>query len=373
MMLTLMRKNQVHNTMKRVSQGDEKTQQTSTNPVSRDYLPTVIIVPRNHDYTISLCEALSRHAINLPRIGRLLNPDTVDILHIHWPGYLVNFEDFKSHENEYLNFIYALGQSSVRVVWTMHNRFPHGFDSKWSRKLYDHFAKITDGVIHHSHWGMNTMKQELPFRMDAYHTVIPVGHYKNHISQVPPRHILEHEYGFEPCSIRFGVLGRPQKEKRIDMIIRAFHTAQRNDIQLLVTALAPEIPMPDDSRIRTIPRRKWLSREEVSKQVKLCDALVCAHEGYTYLTSGLAAEAVGAGIPIVAGQWPFFKEVMGEAGIYYDDSEKGLVKVFNSINVETVESGKRASEKLQKQYDWHMVANKTMRFYRDVIFAHPIE
>ena len=331
-------------------------------------IPRIVIIPRNHDYLNCLYNAIPENYIIERPVGEKLEPDKVDILHVHWPEHLAGFEKFiqGNNETEHRKFIEAVGRSPIRVVWTMHNRLPHGYNTDWSKRLYRAWASVADGVIHHSRWGMELIQRELPFKPDAKHVVIPVGHYKEQMSAVKSRAALEKELNLKPCPMRFGVIGRPQKEKQVDLIMRAFHAAARDDQQLLVTAITEDMDIPDDPRIIPVYRKGWLKREELCRQVKLCDALVCAHTGSTYLTSGLVADAVGAGIPMLVSEWGFFREIMGEAALYFDGTEKGLARLFTRITTDDIEAGKRASAALQQDYSWTVVAEKTLNLFREL-------
>jgi len=333
-------------------------------------IPQVVIIPRNHDYINCLYDSMPENSLIERPIIENLDPGRVDILHVHWPGFLVGYNDFDRPDvaSEHMAFIDAVGRSPIKIVWTMHNRRPHGYDTDWSTRLYRAWAKVADGVIHHSRWGMELMRSELPFKPDARHVVIPVGHYQEQMFEVESREALEKEMGLKPCPIRFGVIGRPQKEKQVELILRAFLSGARDDRQLLVSALEEDMDIPDDPRIIPIYRKRksWLKREELSRQVKLCDALVCAHTGSTYLTSGLVADAVGAGIPMLANEWGFFSEIMGEAAWYYDGSEQGLAQLFAGVTTADIEAGKRASAALQHDYSWPVIAEKTFELFREL-------
>ncbi len=83
--------------------------------------------------------------------------------------------------------------------------------------------------------------------------------------------------------MRFGVLGRPQKEKQVDLIMRAFHAAGRADQQLLVNAVREDMDIPDDPCIivRYDYAEGMITREQISALVQVCDGLVSAHSGPT--------------------------------------------------------------------------------------------
>src|SRR5690606_4202842 len=113
-------------------------------------------------------------------------------------------------------FLATLSKRPVKIVWTMHNRRPHHWDEARGLALYKAWAPLVHGVIHHSEWGMRLIREELPFRPDAKHVVVPHGHFGRQMPPVQSREELEALFKLPPCGMRLGVLGRPQKTKQID-------------------------------------------------------------------------------------------------------------------------------------------------------------
>ena len=333
-----------------------------------------MIPGREHDYPDALLAELPvDFVVETPwlRSGGMnarAMADGVDVLHLGWPEHLfaTPARDVETFDVEYDHFIGELGRSSARIVWTMHNRRPHLWESERGRKLYRAWARIADGVIHHSEWGMKLMCSELPFRTGAKHVVIPHGHFG---AQMPPtrsRAELEALLGLSPCALRFGVLGRWQTEKQVEMIIAAFVKAARPGHQLIVTAHTPDLAKPDDPRVIFLPRQDWMLRREIAVSTRVCDALVSAHTGDTYLTSGVSADAVGVGIPMVVPHWEYFHETLGEAAIYHDNTLESLAVLFAAITPAEVERGKLATQALQPKFAWPLLAEQTLAFYRSL-------
>ncbi len=327
-------------------------------------VPKILVVPGDHDYTRALYAGTPpEQAVILPRQqGR--PPDLMadvrafcegcDILHLGWPEHLFARGDLSEAEyrRRYLEFIAAVGRSPVRVMWTMHNRLPHFTAPDWGRELYRAWAGVVDAVFHHSAWGMRLMRAELPYQPAARHVEIRHGHYGGQMRLNCSRAELERELGLSPCAIRLGVLGRAQKEKQVARIMAGFQECARPDLQLLVTALETGAPVPADPRIQARPRRGWLDREEIAAQAHVCDALLCFHEGGSYLTSGAVADAVGVGIPMIVNDWPFFREVLGEAGLFFDGTDRGLRECLEQLSSARLAVGRLAAAALQDPQSW---------------------
>jgi len=211
------------------------------------------------------------------------------------------------------------------------------------------------------------MVDALSYRTDAHHEIMPLGHLGANMPPNEERPLLERSMGMTHCALRFGVLGNPLRAKRVDMIMRAFSRGAGADRQLLVTAVEPGAPIPDDPRVTVIPRRTRADRSTVNMYLSVCDALVCAHRGESYLCSGQVSDAIGAGIPILAGSLPFFREIMRDAARYFDDTEAGLTELFARLTPEDIETGKRRSTALQEEYSWGPIADRTLRLFREVL------
>jgi glycosyltransferase involved in cell wall biosynthesis len=334
-------------------------------------------VPGNHDYFRSLYGAMSnadsdesRAIISFPCKERvssralLASFREVDLIHIGWPEHLIadDAPGSRAHLRGTAVLLDALERSGVLVSWTMHNRFPHFWPRATGVALYKGMATLAHAVIHHSLWGSGEMQTLLQYRPDAIHTVIPHGHYGDALAIDEDRAACERQLGLTPSGLRFGVIGRPQPEKRVTAIARAFLDGARPEYRLLVTAVSPNHHLPSDPRISVRPRSRWITRREIAMQVKCCDCLVAWHDGSAYLTSGLPADAIGAGIPmLVNSDWPFWHEVLGEAAITWNGD--GLADAFARITDEDIARSALAAKKLRAKYDWRQLATKTARLF----------
>ena len=166
--------------------------------------------------------------------------------------------------------------------------------------------------------------------------------------------------------MRFGVLGRWQQEKQVEMIIQAFHEAGRAEQQLIVTAHNEQTPRPQDDRIIFLPRPAWMSRAEIARHANLCDVLISAHSGPRYLTSGTQADAVGVGATMLVPEWPFFHEVLGDSVFYHDNTLTGLRALIERIELAEVERAKVVVRGLAPRQDWSVSAKLTLDLYRAV-------
>jgi len=292
--------------------------------------------------------------------------DRVRMLHIGWPEHLfaapTKEEALALHEK----LATVIRKSGAKVVWTMHNRRPHYWDSAIGVALYRLWAPLTDVALHHSRWSIGVMTGDYPFRPDCRHEVIPHGHFGHQMQSPLTRQQAEEKHKLPPTRIRFGLLGRYQPEKQIEMLAEAFHRAGRADQQLVITAYDDKTVLPDDPRIIKLPREKWMTRQQIAEHLSLCDGLLAAQTGDTYLTSGLVGDAVGVGAAMIVNDWAFFREIAGDAALYHDNTVESLTALLSAVTPEQIAACKRASLALQPAYDWKTLSPKVHAILRSL-------
>jgi len=334
-------------------------------------------LPGDHDYNRALFGPMEKgQVIHDPRSqGRPFNEmdpvamtEGCEVLHIGWPEHWFSShnQDPETFHSALLTFIRGLGDQPAKIVWTMHNQRPHSWDPDQGRELYKAMAEVADGVIHHSECGMHQMRELLPFREDALHRVIPHGHFGDEVQVTETREELESMYGLNPCAIRWGVFGRPQPNKQIDLILEAFLASGRDDIQLVTDAQTPGWEAPDDPRLILLPREGWLMRDEIARRAHLVDAMVAAHLPADYLTTGVFADAVGSGVPLLSPRWDFLEEMLGDSAYYHENTLESLTQWFNRLTLEDIRIGQERTIPLQARYAWPRLAQLTLDLYRDL-------
>jgi hypothetical protein len=346
----------------------------------------VVYLPGHHDYLGALYGAMSSGGsaavsaiLPVPRPERqdprelLAFWREADLVHIGWPEHLVldASPGCEAHARRTSEALDALERTGVLVAWTMHNRLPHFWPEAAGAALYRRMATLAHVVIHHSRWGMREMRTRLCYRGDAIHGVIPHGHYATAMEITEDRAECERQCGLTPSALRFGIIGRPQAQKRVADIVSAFLAGAGPGRQLLVAAVAPSERISTDPRLAVRPRSRWLTRHEIAMQVRCCDCLVAWHVGDSYLTSGLVADAIGVGVPmLVNGDWPFWTEILGDAAITYAGTD-GLSAAFGSVETASIARGALAAKALRAAYDWNRSAEWTATLFLRAVAARP--
>jgi glycosyltransferase involved in cell wall biosynthesis len=282
-----------------------------------------------------------------------------DVFHLHWPEWLTGPSARRAGR-----VAAAVRATGVPVVWTQHNLAPHVAPD--DTELYQPWADIAAGVIHHSEWGRRAVADRYAFAPGARHRVIPHGHWGSLMTALATtdRAEAERELGMAPCALRIGLVGAPRPGKDTRLLLDGFHAATRPDAQLLVLSHDGE-PVPDDPRITVLPYDE-VPREVYDRRLATIDVLALPLEGGTYLTTGQVADAVGAGIPALVSSWPYLSEVLGGLAIPYGRTAADLAAAIDALDDATLARARAAVGERQDALDWGPAAEATWALLDEV-------
>lgn len=351
----------------------------------------VLNIPGPHDYNRALFDAFPKGTVlELPHnqgvapedatLDKLLaGRDDVDVLHLGWPEHFIARPEGMSeaeHDALHDRFLADLRRAGIKLIWTQHNRRPHN-KSLWpdarADHLYRRWAAASHGVIHHSRVGMATMLPDLPWNPSAEHVVIPHGHFGAamhtplSIAQLEAKHALPALSG---GGVRFGILGRYQPEKQIELLIECFLAAARPDDQLVITAYTEALWKQcekRDPRLFLLPRPGWLTRALIAEHTTLCDVLLSAHSGERYLTSGIQADAQATGATMLVPDWPFFRETLGDTVFYHDNTRPGIEHLLRTLTRPDYDAARARMRAAAPAFDWSLLSRHTLELYHRVL------
>lgn len=82
-------------------------------------------------------------------------------------------------------------------------------------------------------------------------------------------------------------------------------------------------------------------------------------DGGTYLTTGQAADAVGAGIPALTSPWPYLAEVLGGLAIPYGRTAADLAATIDGLDEATLSRACAHVAERRAALDWVPAAEAT--------------
>jgi len=315
-----------------------------------------------HNYDRSLYDPLRDR---VSETGPLAALEDIDLFHLHWPEYLA-FDDDATHEA----IIAELDGRSIPIVWTAHNLTPHAKNAAAFDPIYSRWARAAAAVIHHSHWGERRMRARYRFRASTEHIVLPHGHFGHLWPDLDrlDRRAIENEFGFEPCPLRIGMLGRPRVEKRTVDFMRGFASCRRSDLQLAVWCLAPGENPPQDERIVAAEPYHRVEPSAYAKRLAVCDLLALPFdpEG-EMLSTGLVADAIGVGIPVLASSWGYLTETLGAGAIRCGMDAADIAACLDLLTREQVSQAAATCRARRPAFDWQPIAALTFDVFARVV------
>jgi hypothetical protein len=277
-----------------------------------------------------------------------------EVFHLHWPELLLGADD-KAHDA----LIDALEDARTTVVWTQHNLLPHHGDPR-AEGVYERWAKVARGVIHHSRWGKKQATARYRFRSDAVHRVIPHPNFGPLVKRDPrSRREIEASLGLRHDVTRLAVVGAPRRERDAALAMRAASACRRADIELVVYSLRPGETAPHDERIVAHPYEK-VSRAEYDRRLQVTDALVMPFQPGEMLTTGTVGDAIAHGLPCLVSEWPFLQEALAGAGIPYGQSADDLAATIDALTQQRLAAARAASVSRRAGSDPRRVGRMTL-------------
>lgn len=324
-------------------------------PASRPEAAQPGVVTIGRPWPIPVAGTVARVAVNWPsrRVARALSQGAFDVVHLHEPLMPTLPYAFLRH-------------STVPVVGTFHAAREEGTRLYgWSRPLTRRWVDRLDGRIAVSPAALHLVERYFP----GDYEIIPNG--------------IDYPYWWrtrEPLpeladglrNILF--VGRPEKRKGLDYLLRAFHVLRRSrdDVRLVVVGAgdfgAYERAANGDP---TIVFRANVPYEELPRYHASADVMCCPNtggesQGYVLM------EALAAGVPVVASDIQGFASVVthGVDGRLSpprdpDALAKSLADVLDDPEGAAVLAARgreRASE-----YSWTRVAGRVLACYERVI------
>ncbi len=296
------------------------------------------------------------------------------VLHLNWLHWFYRedtLEKSVSRLNRFADNLHFARDLGYRIVWTMHNRYPH------ERPFpdLDHLARLivgrlADGVIAHCNYGAG-LARKLFYRTEHLH-VIPHGHYIDIFPNEIPRETARQKLELPGDAFVYLFFGNARVYKGIEKLIDAYRECADADTRLAIMtrkafdgsyadrliALAE-----DDERIRVFTH-SFFPNEDFQIYLNAADVVVLPFS--QVLTSGSAIAALSFGKPVIVPALGCLPELVDDSmGILYDPNDSGaLSKAMLDVRRRDLGRAGRAAFARAKSLDWQRIASRVAEVYR---------
>lgn len=298
--------------------------------------------------------------------GRVLRAANRALLPMAWRG-----EQFDIiHETYYSST--ASGRSKARVVTLhdmIHERYPEEFPNA-AKVIREKRAAVrrADHIICVSETTQRDATAILGLQ-PAKSSVIYLGCSLGGIEQISRKHIA-----ISPCVLYVGQRGG---YKNFDVLLKAFAASKLTKMGIELIAFGgPRFAAHEEFKIRRLGVSRyvrWRSGSDALLQeyYRTAAALVypSRYEGF-----GIPPlEAMTAGCPVICSTAPSIKEIVGDAGAYFDPEDDEALRALLERSVEDVQfcdQLRTRGERRVAEFSWAKCATETLGLYGKLVAAN---
>ncbi len=299
--------------------------------------------------------------------------DTYSVLHLHWPWALYAAGTLEESTRRCAALMDALTLArslGYRVVWTMHNLYPH--DSVTPD--LDHLARLAltataSAVIVHCERARTLLRTTF-HRTDAVF-LAPHGHfcdaYPNHVSPAEARA----RFGFERHQFVYLFFGNVRANKGVDTLLESFLQLPGEDLRFLFAAR-----ICSDYGARVVARAR-----EADPRIVLRESSFYANEEFQWffnaadvavfpftdiLTSGSAITALSFHCPVLVPAIGCLPELVDSSvgALYEPGVEGGLRRALEQAQGIQRDALRPGIEQRLRELSWDGIARTTLEAYR---------
>lgn len=309
--------------------------------------------------------ALGHHVCDFT--WRSLRKERWDIVHIHWPHFLIERSSRVTLWRTARNALARIDQAKregAKVVWTVHNVAPHEvsyprLEMHFWREL---FSRL-DGVIGLSRSGLDDARAQWPAIRSLPAFVIPHGHYRD----VYPRPFEQAEarrrLGLDVDATIVGWIGMIRNYKNVPLLIKTFRSIDDPGMILTVSGKpsggasrkAVAAAAGGDPRVRL--NLKFLPDFEIAWQLIACDLVVLPYASIQ--NSGSALLALSFDRPVVVPALGAMSELGAAVGSDWLQSYEGPFTPDVLRNAVAWGGSKRDFPARLDDFDWSFIAAQT--------------
>jgi beta-1,4-mannosyltransferase len=301
------------------------------------------------------------------------NRAMVDVLHLNWPHYMYFAQDLAGRVTrcaEFVNNLTLARALGYKVVWTVHNLYPH--ESAYF--ALDRLARLalthlSTAVITHCEYAHGLVQQHFQRAENVF--VIPHGHFIDAYPNTITRTDARRQLGIPAGQFVYLFFGNVRAYKGLENLLETFGGLPGEHITLLRAAKVyndygdqfVERARQTDPRIIVCPSRFFANAEF---QLFFNAADVGIFPFLDVLTSGSTITALSFGLPVIVPAVGCLPELVdAQVGILYDQKQPEALKTaMLAIQQQDLKATSQAAYQRAQSLDWHAIARLTREAYR---------
>ena len=300
------------------------------------------------------------------------NQGEIDVLHLNWPNYMYDAPDLAGglvRCSEMIDNLALARLLGYRIVWTVHNLYPHESNS---REL-DHLAQtaithLANAVIVHCDHARQLVRKHFHRTEGVF--VVDHGNFMYPYPNEASREEARQRMGLNDDNFVFFYFGNVRRYKGIERLLEVFQSLPGEHLRLLLGAkfyteygeeVVASVPQ-SEHRVILRPSRHF-ANEEFQYLFNAGDVGIFPF--LEVLTSGSVITAFSFGLPVIVPSVGCLTELVPpEAGIIYDPKDdEGLRKSMLAIQEREIGPMRTAAMERALSLDWSQIAKRTRQVY----------
>ena len=311
------------------------------------------------------------------------NIKKIDILHIHWPSNYYASNTSIKILIKLLIFGIKLLQcriSGVKIVWTVHNLYPHYYYSVRYQKIYNYIQKLarrlivnlSNLIIAHCQEAKKLIQQHFCCRQEKI-IVLPHGSLCGWFPILDlPKMEARKRLNFPFHAFIYLYFGRIEAYKGVENLLETAKKCLGNEDIIIVAGKATDLSLKKrlvgtESTPKVIFRMHYIPDDEIEYYFAASDVVVLPYENI--LTSGAAVTALSFGKPVIAPEMGCLPEILDrDFSILYDPKDpEGLSNALKKAKELDLIVAKRQAQKKAEELGWEGISIKTAKAFEKLI------
>lgn len=318
-------------------------------------------------------ELVAGHAETFNRAWLETNQGVVDVLHLNWPHYMYDAPDLAERVARAAELIANLTlarELGYKVVWTVHNLFPHDSPNRdLDRLVRLALTNCCSAVIVHCEHARRLVQHH--FHRTEKVFVIPHGHFIDAYPNTMSRAEARQQLGIGEAQFVYLFFGNVRRYKGLEPLLATFQALPDPQSVLLLAAKSYNAYGDDfveqarqaDPRIIVRPSR-FFANEEFQLFFNAADVGVFPF--VDVLTSGSTITALSFGLPVIVPSVGCLPELVDDTvGILYDQQQpNALAEAMRTIQQREQGALHQAAYQRAQTLDWTTIGRHTLAAYQ---------